>query len=171
MVKWRTCCCGHVHRQSVELPRPIAVKHGSPGSSTTSRSHPIRPRIGDGRIQVTVPASLAAGVHSVQVVHRRTVEAAGIEAASNVALIVLHPMLTAQLAGRTLKGAGNRPGGRAFAARAGAAQRQRFPDRRQRLPGTVGQGRSMVDGVRQGRRTLTASTFSRDHSRVVRTCS
>ncbi len=51
----------------------------------------------DERIQVTVPAALAAGVHGVQVVHRSTAEPASLAASSNVAAFVLHPTITAQL--------------------------------------------------------------------------
>lgn len=58
--------------------------------------------VSDGRIQVATPAALAAGVHRVQVVHRRTVDAAAVEAASSVVPIVLHPTIAAQAAGRTL---------------------------------------------------------------------
>lgn len=58
--------------------------------------------VSDGRIQVAMPATLAAGVHSVQVVHRRTVDAAAVEAASSVVPMVLHPTIAAQATGRTL---------------------------------------------------------------------
>lgn len=50
----------------------------------------------DGRIRVTVPATLAAGVHGVQVVHRRTAEPTSFAESSNVAAFVLHPTITAQ---------------------------------------------------------------------------
>lgn len=56
----------------------------------------------DGRIRVTVPAALAAGVHGVQVIHRRTVEPSSLDAASTVAPFVLHPTITAQQAASVL---------------------------------------------------------------------
>ena len=56
----------------------------------------------DDRIRITVPGSLAAGVHGVQVIHRRTVEPSSLDAASNVAPFVLHPTITAQQAAAAL---------------------------------------------------------------------
>jgi len=55
------------------------------------------------RIRVTLPASLAAGVQGVQVVHRRTAEPSTSQAASNVAPFVLHPTITAQRIGSNLR--------------------------------------------------------------------
>jgi hypothetical protein len=49
-----------------------------------------------GSIRVTVPAALAAGVHGVQVVHRRTAEPASFAESSNVVAFVLHPTIAAQ---------------------------------------------------------------------------
>jgi Pvc16 N-terminal domain len=65
------------------------------------------------RIQVAPPTSLAAGVHGVVVVHRRTAEPATLEAASTIAPFVLHPTITAELSGANVRVTFTPPVGRA----------------------------------------------------------
>lgn len=66
----------------------------------------------DDRIRVALPATLAAGLHGVHVVHRRTAELSTSEAASNVAPLVLHPTITAQVSGANLQVSFTPPVGR-----------------------------------------------------------
>jgi hypothetical protein len=55
------------------------------------------------RIQVAMPASLTAGVHGVQVVHRSLVTPSPLDVASGVAPFVLHPTVQAQQVGATVR--------------------------------------------------------------------
>lgn len=55
------------------------------------------------RIRITLPASLTAGVHGAEVVHRRTAEPSTTEESSNVAPFVLHPTITAARQGPNLQ--------------------------------------------------------------------